>query len=429
MRPRFTGLWRHPDFLKLWLGQTISEIGSHITREGLPLTAVIVLGATPFSMGVLASLSGISTLAFGPIAGLWVDRHRRRPILITADLGRAVVLASVPLAAAFRALHMRQLYVVAALTGILTVFFDVAYQSYLPSLVERQRVLEGNSKLALSSSMAEIAGPGLTGVLVQLITAPIAILVDALSFLWSAVMVWLIRKPEPIPAPHAEPHIWHELAAGLRAVAGHPLQRAIARQAATGSFFIGFFLSLYVLYAIRYLRISPAVLGAVIAVGGAANMLGALLAGRLVRRFGVGSMLIGSMLLIGLAALMVPLAHGSVLIATAFLAAAQLGDLGWPIYNINELTLRQAITPKDLLGRVNAVMQMLIHGVFPVGSFCGGALASVIGVRPTLTLGALGFLSSSLWLVFSPVRKLREYPTAAVATWDISVGQGSNRDF
>jgi MFS family permease len=187
MPPRLTGLWRHPDFLKLWLGQTISEIGSRITREGVPLTAVIVLGAAPFPMGVLASLSGISTLVFGPIAGLWVDRHRRRPTLIAADLGRAVVLASIPLAAALRALHMRQLYIVAALTGILTVFFDIAYESYLPSLVERERVLEGNSKLALSNSMAEIAGRGLTGALVQLITAPMAILVDALSFLWSAL--------------------------------------------------------------------------------------------------------------------------------------------------------------------------------------------------------------------------------------------------
>jgi MFS family permease len=236
MPPRLTGLWRHRDFLKLWLGQTISEIGSRITREGVPLTAVIVLGAAPFPMGVLASLSGISTLVFGPIAGLWVDRHCRRPTLIAADLGRAVVLATVPLAAALRALHMRQLYIVAALTGILTVFFDVTYQSYLPSLVERERVLEGNSKLALGSSMAEIAGPGLTGMLVQLITAPTAILVDALSFLWSALMVWLIRKPEPNPAPpRGEPRTWHELAAGLRTVAGHPVQRAIARQAATGN--------------------------------------------------------------------------------------------------------------------------------------------------------------------------------------------------
>jgi MFS family permease len=152
MRPRFTGLWRHSDFLKLWLGQTISEMGSHITREGLPLTAVIALRATPLPMGVLASLSGISTLVFGPIAGLWADRHRRRPILIAADLGRAVVLASVPLAAAFRALQMRQLYIVAALTGVLTVFFDVAYQSYLPSLVQRSRVREGNSKLTTSTN-------------------------------------------------------------------------------------------------------------------------------------------------------------------------------------------------------------------------------------------------------------------------------------
>jgi hypothetical protein len=251
--------------------------------------------------------------------------------LVTANLGRALVLASVPLAAAFSALHMRQLHIVTALTGILTVLFDVAYQSYLPSLVERQRALEGNSKLALSSSMGESAGPGLTEVLVELIAAPMAILVDALSFRWSAMMVWLIRKPEPIPAPHAS----RTSGTSWLRSAGCGWATGTARDRQTHRYrqFLHWFLS-EPLRRRRDPRSSdqPAVLGVVIAVGGAANMLG---------------MLIGSMLLVGVAALMVPLAHRSVLMATAFLVAAQLGDVGWPIYDINELTLRQAITPKD----------------------------------------------------------------------------------
>ena len=190
-------LWRHADFLKLWIGQTISEVGSRISRDGLPLTAVMVLGATSAQMGVLLAVGTSATLVFGLGVGVLVDRLRRRPVLIWADLGRALVLSWVPLAFMMKILSLPQLYAVAALSGVLNVFFDVAYQSYLPSLVERAHVLEGNRKLGLSSSTAEILGPGLTGVLIQLITAPMAILFDAISYLFSAGAVALIRKPEP----------------------------------------------------------------------------------------------------------------------------------------------------------------------------------------------------------------------------------------
>jgi MFS family permease len=197
MPARPASLWRNPDFVKLWIGQTISEIGSRITIVALPLIAVLVLKATPFQMGLLAGIGGFASLLFGPAAGLCVDRLPRRPILIATDLGRAIVLGSIPLAAMFGMLRMQQIYLVVAAAGILTVLFDVAYQSYLPSLVERQQVLEGNSKLALSSSIAEVAGSGLSGILVQMFTAPMAILLDALSVLASAVTVWLVRKCEP----------------------------------------------------------------------------------------------------------------------------------------------------------------------------------------------------------------------------------------
>jgi len=305
---------------------------------------------------------------------------------------------------------MQQIYVVVAVAGILTVVFDVAYQSYLPSLVERDQILEGNSKLAFSSSIAEIAGPGLTGILVQLLTAPIAILLDAISFLVSAFTVWLVRKPEPQVVPTPRLHVWEELTAGMRAIAQSPIRRAFAGHSGTAGFFGGFFASLYVLYAISDLHLSPALLGAVIALGGIGNVIGAAIAPKLMRSAGIGTTLIGSLLIMGVASLMIPLAHGSVVTATAFLMLAQVGDVCWPVFNVCELSLRQAITPSEVLGRVNAAMQMLNRGLLPIGSLAAGILGEMIGLRPTLAVGAAGLLLSSLWLVLSPIRTMRDYP-------------------
>jgi MFS family permease len=410
MPSRPPALWRDLDFVKLWSGQTISEIGSRITIVALPLIAVLVLNARPFQMGMLAGIGGFASLIFGLAAGLCVDRLRRRPILIVTDLGRAAVLGSIPLAAVFGVLRMPQVYAVVAVAGVLAVLFDVAYQSYLPSLVERDQILEGNSKLALSSSIAEIAGPGLTGILVQLLTAPIVILLDALSFLASALTVWLIRKPEPQVVPTPRLHVWVELTAGMRAIAQSPILRAIAGHSGTAGFFAGFFVSLYVLYVISDLHLSPALLGAVIALGGVGNVIGAAIAPRLMRRAGIGATLIGSLLIMGAASLMIPLAHGSVVTAAAFLTLAQVGDLCWPVFNVCEISLRQAITPGEVLGRVNAAMQMLSRGLLPMGSLGAGILAEIIGLRPTLAIGAAGLLLSSLWLVLSPIRTMRDYP-------------------
>jgi len=323
MPSRPPSLWRDLDFVKLWIGQAISEIGSRITIVALPLIAVLILNARPFQMGMLAGIAGFASLIFGLAAGLCVDRLQRRPILIVADLGRAAVLGSIPLAAVLGILRMPQIYAVVAIAGILTVLFDVAYQSYLPSLVEPDQILEGNSKLAFSSSIAEIAGPGLTGILVQWLTAPIAILLDAFSFLASALTVSLVRKPEPqlVPAPRL--HVCEELTAGMRAIAQSPILRAIAGHSGTAGFFAGFFASLYVLYVISDLHLSPALLGAVIALGGVGNVIGAAIAPRLMRRAGIGAALIGSLLIMGAASLMIPLAHGSVVTATAFLMLGQ----------------------------------------------------------------------------------------------------------
>lgn len=390
--------------MKLWSGQIISEIGSRITRDGVPYTAVIVLNAPAAQMGFLTAVGASSVLLFGLLAGVWVDRFRRRPIMIAADLARAVILASIPIAAFAHRLSMAQLYVVIALAGICTVFFDVAYQSYMPSLVERENLLEGNSKLAMSASVAEIAGPSLTGLLVQLITAPIAILFDAISFLVSAVSVFLIRKPErPYQAPTETPHP----IAGLRFVFGHPLLRPLACFSITTFFSMGFLGPLYVLYAIRELHITPAELGIAIAMGGAGSLVGATFAPAIGRRFGLGHTFIGSVLLMAGAYALIPLAQGPRPLPMIFLMLQQFfGDLAFSTYLINELTLRQSVAPEEMLGRVNAAMQLMTRGVFPLSAIAGGVLAGAIGIRQTLTLAVAGVFAATLWLIASPLRRL-----------------------
>jgi predicted MFS family arabinose efflux permease len=400
-------LLRHPDFLKLWSGQTISQIGSRITREGLPLTAVVLLGATPFQMGIMNGASGVVILAFGLFAGAWADRLRRRPILIVADLGRAAALGMVPLLALLHRLAMPHLYAIAAIAGALTVLFDVSYQAYLPSLVARENLLEGNSRLALSESIAEIAGPGLTGVLVQWITAPLAILFDAVSFLVSAASLALIRKREPEPGRAADAHIGREIRDGLQTCGRHPILRALAARTGSASFFMGFIGSLYIVFAMRDLKMTPALLGVIIAVGGASSLLGALITEPLVKRFGYGRILIGAALFTGAGALLMPLAHGSMAMCALFLVGSQVTDAGWTAYSISELAIRQSIVPDRLLGRVNSAMQLLFRGIYPAGAFVGGALAQRIGVRNTILAGAVGVLCSNLFLFFSPVRSLK----------------------
>jgi predicted MFS family arabinose efflux permease len=408
---RFAGLWRHPDFLKLWAGQTISEVGSRITRDGLPLAAVLVLNAKPSQMGFMTAVGAAAVLLMGLAAGGWADRMRRRPILIAADLARAALLVSIPVAAFLHRLSMAQLYVVTALAGFCTVFFDVAYQTYVPHLVERPNLLEANGKLAMSSAAAEIAGPGLTGVLVQLITAPIAILFDALSFLVSAASVWLIRKPEPAPTPPPEHDIQQETVAGLRFIFRHPMLRPLACFSATTFFFFGLIGPLYVLYTIRDLHFPPALLGVLIALGGVGSMLGATLAPMAARRFGLGRTLIGSIVIVIACYAMLPLAHGTVAVAAMFVAVQQLGgDTAFTAFNINELTLRQTVAPDHLLGRVNGAMQLLTRGIYPIGAVVCGLISERAGVRGTIAIAMIGIAVSSLWLIASPLRRLRTLP-------------------
>lgn len=402
------GLWHHPDFLKLWGGQTISALGSHITDGGLPLLAVITLKANASQMGLLSALGGIPVLLFSLAAGVWVDRLRRRPLMIAADVGRALVLATIPLAASLGRLSIGQIYVVIMLTGLLTVIFNTAYRSYLPALVEQEHIVEGNSKLSLSESAAEVVGPGLTGFLVQTITAPLAILFDALSFLVSVVTLGAIRKPEPPPLAEEERQpLLQEAAAGLGMIASQPVLRTLTVVEAVRNFFGSFIGVLYALYAIRILAITPFWMGVSIGVGGASSLIGALLAERAVRRLGLGRAMVSAIWFDLLFLLIIPLAGSFPPFGLALLILAQTGDIFGTIYAINAISLRQAISPPRFLGRVNASMELVIAGVGPLGALLGGVLGDKIGVQPTLFIAVAGIGIGAVWLLFSPLRRAR----------------------
>jgi MFS family permease len=365
-------------------------------------------------MGLLGAFEFAPFLLLSLFAGVWVDRMYRRPVLIVADVGRALLLGSIPAAAFLGVLRIEQLYVVGMLTGVLTVFFDVAYQSYLPVLVSREHLVEGNSKLEVSRSVAQIAGPGIAGALVQLITAPVAVLVDALSFVASVISLLLIRVKEPVPVHQdgeTSGNIWSELREGLGVVLGNPLLRSIAGSTATSNLFGNGLQAIFVLYLTRELGLQPAIVGLIYAASGPGALLGALVAGDASRRFGLGATIIGSAAMSQVANLLIPLASGPlpVLIAILMLASFLVGICN-PVYNINQVSLRQAITPDRLQGRMNASMRFIVWGTIPLGSLLGGALGQTIGLWPTIVAMALCGLLAPLWVLFSPVRQLRVQP-------------------
>ncbi len=414
MASRFTGLWRNPDFLKLWTGQSVSLFGSLITRVALPLTAVLTLGATPLEMGLLRAAEMAPGLLVGLVAGAWVDRLRRRPIMILTDLGRAALIASVPLTAVLGALRIEQLYVVALLAGTLTVFFEIAYRSYLPTLVRREELVEGNSKLAATGSVAEVAGFGLAGALVQALTGPVTLLVDAVSFLVSAAALALIRRPEPAPAGSgAQPDLRREIGEGLRLIGGNPYLRTIAAIAGTQYLCMEVTGANYVLFITNELGVEPLVQGLLYAFGGVSSFLGSLVAAHLTQRFGLGRVLAGALVLGGLGSLLTPLATGPMAIVIAFLVAQQLlGDGALTVVFINQVSLRQAITPDALQGRMNATIRFIGWTAMVAGALLGGLLGSTLGSRPTLSLGALGIALAALWLAGSPLAALRTIPAS-----------------
>ncbi len=403
------------DFLKLWAAETISQFGSQISLLALPVVAVVLLDATPFEVALLGTIEFLPFILFSLPAGAWVDRLRRRPILIIGDVGRAAILLSVPIAYALGMLTIWQLYLVGFVAGTLTVFFDVAYQSYLPSLVERDQLIDGNGKLEISRTLAQTAGPALGGGLIGVVTAPVAILADAISYVGSALFVVAIRREEPRPDPHRDEHgrqrgsLAGEVRDGLRYVLGNRYLRGIAACTATGNLFNNIALATFIVYAVRELGLEPAVIGIVLGLGNIGALVGAVTADRIRRAIGLGPAIVAS------SALAFP---GLVLLAAAppsgpipfLIASGLLTGFSMVVYNINQVSFRQAITPAPMQGRMNATMRFIVWGTIPIGQLVGGVIATAVSIPAALWIGAFGAALAVIPLLITPVHTLRDMP-------------------
>jgi MFS family permease len=380
-------LWRHTDFVRLWLAQTVSEFGSQFTLLALPLAAILVLHATAFEVAVLSTVEFLPFLLFGVVAGVWVDRLSYRLVLVVADFGRAFVLASVPLAYAFGALTLPHLYAVGFLSGTLTVFFSVAYSAYLPSLLERERLAEGNAKLEVSRSLAQTSGPATAGGVISAISAPVAILIDAASFLVSGFGIVSIHHREQRRVVQDGRSVWHELREGLSYVWREPILRTNVYSAGLANFAYGMIWAIFLVFAIRILELHAGVIGLIIALGEAGGIIGAIAANRIAGKLGVGPTMIVATAIFGVGNALIALAPRSA--AIPFLTA------GWAIASFGALitavigpTIRQAIVPQRLQGRVVGAIRSVIRGIVPLGSLTAGVLAATIGIRHTLLVAA-----------------------------------------
>ncbi len=411
MHAQQRSLWSHADFRKLWGSDTISLFGLHATLLALPMTAVSI-GVTPFQLGLLTTAQTAPALLFGLFAGVWVDRRRRRPLLIGANIARAALLGSVPVAAYFGVLHLAQLYIVAFLSGIAALVFVVAYQAFLPLIVPRRHLVAGNSALRASEATAQFAGPSVGGLLVQLLSAPLALTSGAIASLGSALTILAIRTPESCPqADHTHVGIGSAIGEGVRFVLTDPILRPILLSSTLGALFGNIPTGIYILYAIHDVGIPTVTLGLIVGAGGLPALLTALLTSRMVRRHGIGQTLIAASAIKAGATLLLPLAGGPLPVAiTLLLAWRVLTSLAEASGGIAGFTLVQSIPPPGLQGRVNATVRVCGWGAIAIGGALGGIAGELFGLRPTLILAALGTLIAPLWLMYSRVRQLHDVP-------------------
>ncbi len=403
------GLRHHKDFLRFWTGETISAFGSQVTAFALPIAAALTLHATAIQMGILSFLAFAPMLFLSLFAGVVVDRFPRRPVLIITSLGQTMSIGTIPFMAFLHLLRLEYLYGIALFSGCLTVFFEIAYQAYLPSLVEQEHLLEGNGKLETSHAFAQIAGPGLAGLIVQWLTPPFAMMIDACSFLIAALFLYRIRKLERRKEHHeTERTVFKEIGEGLKAVFHHRVLWSIAACNGTVNLFNSALMSIAVLYVVRDLKIEPIMYGFVLSMGSVGALVGSFLAKRIAGRFGIGPAIIGSTLFYGIGGLLLPLASVSTMVALPFLM------LGWfvqsltlIVFNITQVSFRQCLFPGHLQGRLNASMRFLICSALPIGSLLGGAAGEAIGLLPTVIFSSIGMFFAFLWVLFSPVSSLR----------------------
>jgi MFS family permease len=402
-------LWRHRNFLLLWSGQTVSEMGSAITLLALPLTAVVVLRASTLQVGLLTSAA---TLAFALIAlpaGAIVDRHTKRWLMIWCDVARMLIIGSVPLAAALGVLTLGQLYAVAITAGVCTVFFDVSYQSYLPALIPKEDLVDGNGKLGATQAFAQVTGPAVGGGLVGLVGAAQAMAADAISYAVSVASLLAIRAREEPPHSDQRQKLRTEIAEGLSFVLRHPILRKIVACTGTANLFGGMAIAVEIIFLVRLLHVRPADTGLLIALASLGGVAGGVLSGRLSRLIGSARIIWFSILVFGLPQLLVPLAEPGwrvALFPVGFAASAFTGV----VYNVAQVSYRQAICPPRLLGRMNAAVRWVVWGTLPLGGVLGGAFGTWLGVRTTLWIAFTGTWAAGWWVFFSPLRGMRNVP-------------------
>ena len=409
--PRIPSVWREPDFMRLWAATTASMLGSFVTRTALPFAAILVLGAGAGEVAILRSAELVAGLAVGLLAGAWVDRLRRRPILVWADLGRALLLTTIPVAFAFGALTLAHLVIVAFGAAILTTFFDTANRAFLPTVIGRERLVEANATLTGSSSAAEFLGFGVGGWLIQILTAPIAIAVDAVSFLVSAVLIGGIRAPEPPPRPvERQPSVANEIREGLRLTLRDPILRPLALADAAVAGFWGVFGAVYLVFASE-IGFEPGIIGLIAAIGGLSSLAGATFAGRAVRRLGVARFFIGTMVLVTIGNAFIAVTPDAALLGLACLLAQQLlSDSSLTAFDVVAVSIRQATVDDHELGRVGATFHVLAMAAMLLGTVIGGVVAELVGVRAALVVAALGGPVAIAILWFSRIRRLHDLP-------------------
>jgi MFS family permease len=406
-------LWSNGTFVRFWAGRSISIFGSLITRMALPFVAILVLDAGAVEVAFVRSVDLAAALVFGLFAGAWVDRLRRRPVLIWSDIIRAVLLATIPLSYLAGTLTLLQLLAVAGVAAILTTFADAADNAYLPTIVRREDLVPANGALAASGSAAEFTGFGISGFLVQLLTAPIAILVDAVSFVVSALLLLTIRRPEPPPPARGDREpVLREIAAGLRITFRDPTLRAFAVAQMAQSAMWGVFGAVWIVFATRDLELGPAAIGLIAGVGGVASLGGAVVAAPATRRWGVGPVAVVAMLLAAVGNLLIPLAPaGAPLLAVLFLCGQQLiGDSAVTLYDVTETSVRQSFVHDRALGRVASSFQVAAVFVQLVATIGAGFFAEAVGLRNAAFLAPLGALVAAVSLWLSPARHLRDLP-------------------
>ncbi|KQX17002.1 MFS transporter [Streptomyces sp. Root431] len=405
---RIPALLRERTFRRYWTGQTVSLVGDQISLIALPLAAVLILGADAAEMGWLKTAELLPALLLNMPLGAWVDRQaRRRRAMIAADLGRAALMLTLPVAYALDALTLGQLYAVAFGIGALTVLFEACNATLLVALVPTDRYIQANALVNGSRSMSWLAGPGIGGVLVQVLTAPFALVADALTYVVSAGYLARIKAVEPPPAPVAKGHFTE----GLRWVLRNSSMRALFASSGTVQFFNYMFHTLFVLYATAELGISAGLLGLILGAGAVGGLIGAACSGAVVRRIGIGASLVVGFLGFTLPLLLIPLADGPLPLVVAVLFVAEfLSCVAVMIVDIAAGSFQMAVIPNAVRSRVMGAYRMLNHGFRPLGALTGGMLGAAIGLRPTLWIATGGAVLAVLWLLPSPLPRMRELP-------------------